>query len=96
MKQQQGFTLVKVMLLGGMASVVVFASLKEGVVQERLSGNFQKDINARLVAEQGIREYRQKLDAALSGNPQDVNALINGISKTGSGTITDSQYQNLG
>lgn len=94
MKQQQGFTLVKVMLLGGMASVVVFASLKEGVVQERLSGNFQKDINARLVAEQGIREYRQKLDAEVAkNNPQDVATLIGSISKTGNGAVADSQYQ---
>ncbi|MEJ6475637.1 DUF7305 domain-containing protein [Pseudoalteromonas piscicida] len=93
MKQQQGFTLVKVMLLGGMASVVVFASLKEGVVQERLSGNFQKDINARLVAEQGIRDYRQKLQQSLENNPLDVDSLINGIPTTGNGAIGDSRFQ---
>ncbi|GEK10816.1 DUF7305 domain-containing protein [Pseudoalteromonas peptidolytica] len=92
MKQQQGFTLVKVMLLGGMASVVVFASLKEGVVQERLSGNFQKDINARLVAEQGIREYRQRLEQSLINNPTSVAQLVAGVSTTGDGAINDSRF----
>lgn len=54
MKSQHGFTLIKVMLLSTMASVVVFGTLQESIVQERLTGNFQKELNARLQAEKGV------------------------------------------
>ncbi|KAF7768905.1 hypothetical protein PCIT_a3427 [Pseudoalteromonas citrea] len=54
MTSQHGFTLIKVMLLSTMASVVVFGALQESIVQERLTGNFQKELNARLQAEKGV------------------------------------------
>ncbi|MGL1958741.1 MAG: hypothetical protein OCD00_15675 [Colwellia sp.] len=52
--KQQGFTLVIVLLLSSLASILVLNSLKDNVNQERLSGNFQKKINSRLISERGI------------------------------------------
>ena len=45
--KQNGFTLITVLILTSMASIVVLSSLRENVVQERLSGNFQKKFNSR-------------------------------------------------
>lgn len=68
MNKQKGFTLITVMLLTTMASVVVFATLKDTVIQERLSGNFQKDMNARLMSEKGIFDHYEQMKASLVNN----------------------------
>ena len=57
-KKQRGFTLITVLILTSMASIVVLNSLRENLVQERLTGNFQKKINSRLLAEKGVFEER--------------------------------------
>ncbi len=38
--KQHGFTLITVLILTSMASIVVLNSLRENIVQERMSGNF--------------------------------------------------------
>ncbi|WP_348772705.1 polymer-forming cytoskeletal protein [Pseudoalteromonas sp. MMG005] len=63
--KQHGFTLIKVMLLSTMASVVVFGALQEAIVQERLTGNFQKDLNARLLAEKGVFDSATAIKEAI-------------------------------
>ncbi|MBD1584281.1 DUF7305 domain-containing protein [Pseudoalteromonas sp. S16_S37] len=69
MKKQRGFTLVKVLLLSTMAGVVVFGAMKETLVQERLSGNFQKSMNARFLSEKGIYIVAQRLRNELIQSP---------------------------
>lgn len=96
MKQQSGFTLIKVMLMSTMASVVVFGALKETVIQERLTGNFQKDMNARLLAEKGVFTAAKNLQTALSNNASlTVDELVNqhGL-HSGAGSIgEDTAYK---
>lgn len=95
MAKQKGFTLITVMLLTTMASVVVFATLKDTVIQERLSGNFQKDMNARLVSEKGIFDHYEQMRASLAGN---AGASLDGLlaqygDKSGSnGLDSDALY----
>ncbi|TLX46895.1 hypothetical protein C1E24_11605 [Pseudoalteromonas phenolica] len=91
MKQQSGFTLIKVMLMSTMASVVVFGALKETVIQERLTGNFQKDMNARLLAEKGIFTAAKSLQTAVSNNNNlTVDELVNQYGlHAGNGDIGD-------
>jgi len=67
-KKEQGFTLITVLLLSSLASILVLNSLKDNVNQERLSGNFQKEINARLASEQGIFASITTLSEALADN----------------------------
>ena len=55
--KQHGFTLITVLILTSMASIVVLNSLRENIVQERMSGNFQKKMNSRLLAEKGCLLY---------------------------------------
>ncbi|NOU53168.1 polymer-forming cytoskeletal protein [Pseudoalteromonas sp. JBTF-M23] len=69
MKKHRGFTLVKVLLLSTMAGVVVFGAMKETLVQERLSGNFQKSMNARFLSEKGIYIVAQRLRNELIQSP---------------------------
>lgn len=78
MKKQSGFTLVKVMLMSTVASIVVFGTFKETMIQERLTGNFQKDMNARLLAEKGIFTAVANLQNALKNNANlTVDDLVN-------------------
>ena len=96
MRQQSGFTLIKVMLMSTMASVVVFGALKETVIQERLTGNFQKDMNARLLAEKGIFTAAKSLQSAVANNANlTLDELVNqhGL-HVGSGDIgVDTAYE---
>ena len=91
MRKQSGFTLIKVMLMSTMASVVVFGALKETVIQERLTGNFQKDMNARLLAEKGVFTAAAALQSELESNPNlSIDDLVNQHgTHTGGGTIGD-------
>jgi len=81
---QQGFTLVTVLILSMMAGVVVLNSLKDSVVQERLSGNFQKKMNARLISEKGIFDTYNALENELAANPNlTISQLIEQVSENG-------------
>jgi cytoskeletal protein CcmA (bactofilin family) len=84
-KSQRGFTLVAVMILSGLASILVLSSIKDNVNQERLSGNFQKKLNARLMSERGIFDAISEAETYLNNNSSaSVNDLalnINDLSK---------------
>ena len=87
-KTQKGFTLITLLILSTMASVIVLNSLKDNVVQERLSGNYQKQVKARLAAEKGIFDTYLTLSANLLKNPDaTLDELSLGVpqSKSGSG-----------
>ncbi|TMO85163.1 pilus assembly PilX N-terminal domain-containing protein [Pseudoalteromonas spongiae] len=78
MKKQKGFTLLSVMILTTMTSIIVLSSLRDNFIQERLTGNYQKKMNARLVSEKGIFETHKRVIEELSKNPDATIAeLIN-------------------
>lgn len=87
-KNQRGFTLVTVLILSMMAGVIVLNSLKDNVVQERLSGNFQKKMNARLISEKGVFDTYNALNQELN-DPNNIGlSLEELISKVSSeGTV---------
>lgn len=95
-KKQRGLTLITVLILTSMASIVVLNSLRENLVQERLTGNFQKKINSRLLAEKGVFEEVKLLKQALNDNKAlDVDGLIAAVGNaTGSGLIGDDAIYN--
>ncbi|KZN68939.1 DUF7305 domain-containing protein [Pseudoalteromonas luteoviolacea] len=91
--RQSGFTLVKVMLLSTMASVVVFTSMKDTLVQERLSGNFQKDLNSRLQAEKGVFASADDLNDYVNANTgATADQLLLAKPGLNHGTHADGQY----
>lgn len=90
----KGFTLVIVLILLGISSVVVLSSLRENVVQERLSGNFQKKINSRLLAEKGVFEQAQAMQQKLNEDSSlDMTQMVaDSVVMTGIGEISDSKF----
>ncbi len=88
-QSQRGFTLVAVLILSGLASILVLSSIKDNVNHERLSGNFQKKINARLMSERGIFDAMAEAKSYQADNPTaDVNELyayIASLSPSGTG-----------
>ena len=67
--KEKGFVLVTVMLLTMMAGTVVLTSLQDSTVQERLTGNFQKKINSRLMAEKGVYNSLTEMNTQLAQAP---------------------------
>ena len=91
---QSGFTLVIVLILSGLASILVLNSLKDNVNQERLSGNFQKQLNARLASEQGIFNSVAIVNQYLS-LPANVNTTIADLVNNNVGEITNGAVVNF-
>lgn len=95
---QQGMSLVTVMLLSSLAGILVLGSLRDNIIQERLSGNFQKKMNAQLVAERGIFETHAALLASLQDNPdatlEELMAAVGGdsLARSGNGGLSDMRY----
>ncbi|ALS32946.1 hypothetical protein PTRA_a1785 [Pseudoalteromonas translucida KMM 520] len=94
MKNSSGFTLIIVLLLTSLASIVVLSSLKDTVFQERLSGNFQKKLNARLMSEKGIYVSMENLHLGLSNKPLiNIEDLVATNSEShGDGSLEASKY----
>lgn len=83
-KKQQGFTLVTVMILSSIAGVVVLSSLKDNTNQERLSGNFEKGLNARLESESGIYNTINEVSLVLAANPTiTADELVSNVGNNG-------------
>jgi cytoskeletal protein CcmA (bactofilin family) len=70
MNNQKGFILLAVMLVTAMTSVIVISSMRDNVIQERLTGNYQKKINARLMSEKGIFDSYQHMVNKFEQNPE--------------------------
>jgi len=54
MKDQKGFVLISVVLITTISSLFALNAIQEGRLQERIGGNQQKEMNARLLAEKGL------------------------------------------
>lgn len=86
--QQKGFSLVVVLALTTLASVVVFASLRDTVIQERLGGNFQKSLNARMASERAAFSQIDAIKAELAANPtSSIDDLVNNIAQINSQSV---------
>lgn len=83
-KKQKGFTIIAVLIMTMMAGTVVLNSLQDTVAQERLSGNFQKKMNARLIAEKGVFDTVDSLKTELESNANyTFEELIAAVSNNG-------------
>jgi len=60
--RQKGMSLLLVLLLTLMASLLVFSALNNAISQERMSGNFQKKLNAEHLADQAVFESYHQLN----------------------------------
>lgn len=74
MKPQTGFVLVSVLIITTIATMLAFSQMSGNRLQERIAGNQQKELNARLAAEKGLFVAFEHIDAGNKAG--DSNALI--------------------
>lgn len=70
--RQKGMSLLLVLLLTLMASLLVFSALNNAISQERMSGNFQKKLNAEHLADQAVFASYHQLNRFVR-DPANVN-----------------------
>lgn len=91
--KQQGAVLLIVLVFSLLASLLVVTSIRDNLVQERLSGNFQKQINAQLTAEQGMHDSYNALKSTLTKKPEStLEVLNNHLANGAAGKIAHSAY----
>lgn len=90
--QQQGMSLVVVVMLTAIASLLVFTVLNNTVSQSRMSGNFQKAINAEYQADKAIYDAYHKLNQAITTNPEISDAALAEYALIGKTASHDSRY----
>ncbi|MCD8476481.1 MAG: polymer-forming cytoskeletal protein [Shewanella fodinae] len=67
-RKDGGYVLITVLVLALAASLVTFVSIKESRLQERMSGNQQKMVNAHQAAEKGVYETITLINNLLANN----------------------------
>ncbi|MFT6984437.1 MAG: hypothetical protein ACJAT7_000231 [Psychromonas sp.] len=89
MKQQSGFVLVSVLIITTITTMLAFSQINENRLQERISGNQQKELNARLAAEKGLFTAFEYIDSRNKANASNAQILaeLNGWS-----VPTDEHY----
>lgn len=86
----QGYALITVMVMSFLGSLVVFNTLQENVNQERMSGNYTKELNAHLQAESGMADaYNTLLTAYSSNSSLTVTQLAALLPSSSTGNSTD-------
>lgn len=72
---EDGFAAVTVMVISLLGGLIVFDTVKENVNQERMAGNYAKELNAHLQSENGIaKAYNLLSDPDNQGISDDVMA----------------------
>lgn len=75
MRLQQGFVLISVLVITTIGSVLALSAISENMLQERIAGNQQKQMNAHSLAEKGIFQTQQFIGEQNS-NTVDLDALL--------------------
>ncbi|ABM02442.1 hypothetical protein Ping_0588 [Psychromonas ingrahamii 37] len=101
MLQKKGFVLLSVLVITTIATILAFSQLGENRLQERIAGNQQKELNARLSAEKGIFDAFEviKMSTSSSAIATELN-LLSATNESGytlqnilwSGSETDSTF----
>ena len=73
---QKGISAVVVLLLTFAASLLVFTVLQDSVAQERMSGNFQKRLNAEYQADRASYDSFHRMNDVLWRNPAATDAEL--------------------
>jgi hypothetical protein len=83
-QKSDGFALITVMVISFLGSLVVFDTMKENVNQEKMAGNYTKELNARIQAENGLASAYNAINSDSSMSVDDMMTSLNGTqSSTG-------------
>jgi len=78
-KTQNGFVLVSVLLITTISTIYAFSEINGNRLQERIGGNQQKEMNARLMAEKGVFDSFNHIKTSLPV-PMTVAQIVNTLS----------------
>ncbi|ABM04937.1 hypothetical protein Ping_3250 [Psychromonas ingrahamii 37] len=82
MKKHKGFVLIPILIITTISAMLAFSQLSDNRLQERVAGNQQKEISARLAAEKGI--FKAFNDIKVQGDLGMTNAeIIGGLIDSG-------------
>ena len=76
-KESQGFALITVLVISFLGSLIVFDTIQENLNQERMAGNYSKELNARLQAENGLAEAYNMLSTDSNLSTDDMMTQLN-------------------
>ena len=74
---EEGFAAVTVMVISLLGGLIVFDTVQENVNQERMAGNYYKELNARLQAENGLAAAYNALSANSSISNTEMMTALN-------------------
>ena len=91
-RKDGGYVLITVLVLALAASLVTFVSIKESRLQERMSGNQQKMVNAHQAAEKGVYDTLALINTHVTAgdNIADIQSSLNRT--TGDYIISQASY----
>lgn len=76
-RSEEGFAAVTVMVISLLGGLIVFDTVKENINQERMAGNYSKELNARLQAENGLAAAYNALSANSSISNTEMMTALN-------------------
>lgn len=90
MKKYKGFVLISTLTITSIMTLLAFSQISENRLQERIAGNQQKEVNARLAAERGIIDAFEYIK--LRNEAGDSNQLISKALSSNEPFPSDASY----
>lgn len=89
-RKQSGFVVISVLLITTVSTILASSAILENRLQERISGNQNKQLNARALAQQGIFDALNyiKLQQSAGLTASEIKALLSQNSVTGQYTVS--------
>lgn len=84
-RSEEGFAAVTVMVISLLGGLIVFDTVKENINQERMAGNYSKELNARLQAENGLAEAYNMLSTDSTLSTDDMMTQLNSTQNSSGG-----------
>ena len=84
-QDNQGFALITVLVISFLGGLIVFDTIQENLNQERMAGNYSKELNARLQAENGLAEAYNTLSIDSSLSIDDMMTQLNSAQNSSGG-----------
>ena len=81
----KGFAAVTVLVISLLGGLIVFDTVQENINQERMAGNYAKELNAHLQAENGLAASYNALSASSSISTEEMMTQLNGTQTTSGG-----------
>ncbi len=83
--RSKGFAAITVLVISLLGGLIVFDTVQENINQERMAGNYSKELNAHLQAENGLAASYNALSASSNISTEEMMTQLNGTQTTSGG-----------